>query len=254
MNEPKTITFFDKFQRGLHQFGHNLKKTGTSSMQGFVHWIDPKLDKYRYTKRRTPQPSSVKIESSHPSKEIASEVPQSRADLLAIIGGAPLGIFSKSERKMIESALNLPVVHVSEIMQPQSKIAYVDIDETIGPLTLDRLYRTGLQHFPVRDRKSKLCGVLHTSRLNALEIRDRILASDLLDPGLYYVREDYDLRQTLDVFLRNSTFYLLVVDKYGKISGFITFEDFCTHLFGKTSDHFSLDDDRLAVANRVEIE
>lgn len=228
-------------------------------MQGFVHWVDPKLDKYRSTKHRTSNRTAAPTEQSITekyqfSKEAISETPQTRADLLAIIGSAPLGVFTKPERKMLESALNLPVIKVSEVMQPKSKIVYVDINETLGPLTLDRLYHTGLQHFPVQDHKSQLVGVIHTSRLNALEMRDQITAANVLDPGLYYVRDDYSLRQALDVFLRNNAFYVLVIDKYGKIIGFLTFADLCTHIFGRSGDNFSFDNDRLAVAKRVEIE
>ena len=228
-------------------------------MQGFVHWVDPKLDKYRSTKHRANNRVISPVEQSAAekyqfSKEAISETPQTRADLLAIINSAPLGVFTKPERKMLESALTLPVMKVFEIMQPKSKIVYVDIDETLGPLTLDRLYHTGLQHFPVQDRKSQLVGIIHTSRLNALEMRDQITAADILDPGLYYVRDDYSLRQALDVFLRNNAFYVLVVDKYGKIIGFLTFSDLCTHIFGRSGDSFNFDNDRLAVAKRVEID
>lgn len=258
MNEPKTTTFFDKLQRGFHRFGHNVKQTGVSSLQGFVHWIDPKLDKYRSTARRsarnTVPPVASKSDNYQFAKEASSEIPQTRADILAIIGSAPIGVFTKDERKLVESVLNLPVIKVEEIMQPKSRIVYVDIDETLGPLTLDHLYRTGLQHFPVQDRKSQLVGLIHTSRLNALEVREQTTAADILDPGLYYVRSDYTLRQALDVFLRNNAFYLLVVDKFGKIVGFLTLEDFYSHIFGKTDTSFNLDNDRLAVAKRVEIE
>lgn len=243
-------------------------------MTAFTRWIDPKIAKYRQASNPDSKASSPKsrTEESRPSEdtptfapesEIASsaasnlarqtvaETPTSRGDFLEIIRSLPFSIFSQSERQQIEAILALDNLSVSEFMRPAKDIVYVKKDEVLGPLTLDRLFRSGFSHFPVKDHKGNIIGCIHTAHLNNLDIKKTSTANEVLDQEVYYVRQDYTLRQALDVFLRTESFFLLVVDKYGKVVGILNFSDLCEFLFGKIKiDGFLNDNDRLAVAKR----
>lgn len=284
---PKASTFTDKARqlaqkflqicqkvikligKGLKNFGDFLKRSWKKFLRRFTKWIDPKLEPYRTHPRSNPQPianpDELKAPDFQPAKNQYSQstiqppansfddAPRTRADIFEIIAQAPHGIFSQRERNMIISLLSLPDVKVSDLMLPASKIVYVDADEILGPLTLDRLYRSGFSHFPVKNAKGDLIGCVHTAHFNNLDIRESNRVSEILDPSLYYVRDDYSLEQVLNTFLRTNAYFLLVTDRYGKIAGLISFNDFIHHLFGTSpKDSFDRDDDRLSVANRRE--
>lgn len=205
-----------------------------------------------FAKNRSGSPEiSLEANSAAKSPDFSTEIPTSRAEFLEILHNIPLSVFSRSQRKQLETIMNIDLTTVSELMLPENRIVYVDQDEMLGPLTLDRLFRSGLKHFPVTDRKNQIVGCIHTARLNSLDIKQSEKARDILDPNVYYVREDYTLEQALEVFLRTESYFLLVVDHYGKITGILNFSDFADFLFGKLkNDGFLHDDDHLAVAKR----
>lgn len=269
--------FFKTLRRSFRRIGAFLRKSWQKFMRKFTRWIDPRLEKYRPISRpatvnlateepkvrfsrqaspedtpaeRTIQTPIIAISSPKPISP-SPEVPQTRADLLEIIQSAPLAIFDRHERELMTAALNLPTVQASEIMQPKSKIVYVKKDEVLGPLTLDRLYRSGFAHFPVKDEKGDIIGAIHTTHLNNLDIRESSTAAEILDPGIYYIRADYSLEEVLNTFLRTNSYFFLVVDKFGSIIGILTFKDFCRYLFGeRPHNSFERDNDNLAVAKR----
>lgn len=255
--------------KGLKSFGAFLKRCWKKFLRRFTKWIDPKLEPYRAHLRANPLPITDPDELKAPTFQPAEkpfnqdanqqyanpldDAPKNRADIFEILAQAPHSIFSQRERNMITNLLSLPDVKVSSLMLPASEIVYVDADEVLGPLTLDRLYRSGLSHFPVKNAKGDLIGCVHTTHFNNLDIRESNRVSEILDPGLYYVREDYSLEQTLNTFLRTNAFFLLVTDRYGKVAGLVTFNDLMRHLFGADQkDTFDRDADRLAVASRRE--
>lgn len=259
--------------KALKNFRIFLKRSWRKFLRRFAKWIDPKLEPYRTHSRNNQQTASTQSQSitspedlkvpdfqpvNHEAKpldktETLDDTPRTRAELFELLSQAPHSVFNQRERNMMANLLDLPSVKVSEIMLPASKIVYVNIDEILGPLTLDRLYRSGFSHFPVKNAKGELIGCVHTTHFNNLDIRESNRVSEILDPELYFVRDDYSLEQTLNVFLRTNAFFFLVTDRYGKIVGLITFKDFMHYLFGSNpKDAFDRDNDRLAVASRRE--
>ena len=125
------------------------------------------------------------------------------------------------------------------------------VHEVLGPLTLDRLYHSGYQHFPVINDSRRIIGLIHTTALNSLEIKETSRAIDILDPKVYYLREDYTLNQALAAFLRTNCYFFLVIDRFERIVGMLTYQMIIDYLLGETpSDNFDRDADRLAVAKR----
>lgn len=178
-------------------------------------------------------------------------IPKTREELFATIQDAPLGILNNRERQTISAILELPKTPAAELIIPADKIVFVRHNEVLGPLTLDRLYRSGFSHFPVVDASKHIIGVIHTTQLNNLEVRETSQAEEILDPGVYYIRADYTLEQVLAAFLRTNCHFFLVVDHYGKITGLLTFANFLKFIFGEIpSDSFDRDSDRLSVAKR----
>ena len=286
-------TFGAFLKRNWKKFASLTRRSWKKFLRRFTKWIDPKLEPYRaHPKASSPVGNSTATSSitmrpttaststpeatspdhlkspnftkpqdlnnpstSHPSVPMGSidDAPRTRADIFETLAQAPHSIFTQRERKMMTNLLDLPDIKASSIMLPATKIVYVSADEVLGPLTLDRLYRSGFDHFPVKDVKGELIGCVHTTHFNNLDIKKSARVADILDPGLYFVRDDYSLERVPDVFLRTNAFFFLATDRYGKIVGFLTFNDFMHHLFGTNpKDSFDRDNDRLAVASRRE--
>lgn len=179
------------------------------------------------------------------------DVPTSKAEILAVIESAPYKVFPKDERRLVEAVLTLKERPVREIMVPRDKIVYVNSNELLGPLVLDQLYRSKLLHFPVKNAKNEVVGAIHTASLNSLEVKESFRAGDILDPNIYYIRDDYTMADALDTFLRNGCHFCLVVNNYGKVVGMVNFSDLTMEIFGDLKiDDFQRDDDSLAVAKR----
>lgn len=259
-------------KRLFHKIHLNLRKFHRSNMRKFTKWADPRLEKYRTTKKiASPIKAEAVAEAAPPiitsviSEKSSTEqnpiktdadvdcVPKSQADFLKLLQRTPRDVLDYRARQIITMAFQLPKTHASDLMVPKAKITYVHDDEVLGPLTLDRLYKTGFDHFPVVDSKDKVIGTIHTTSFNNLEIKETSQVKDILDPGVYYIRTDYTLEQVLAAFLRVNCYFFLVVDSFGRVVGMLTFARMISFLFGDTiSDHFVSDSDRLTVAKRRE--
>lgn len=268
-------SFLHQAIKGIKEFWHWLR-TGLHDLKvafltGFTHWIDPKLNKYRtraekqntnQTTNLTPAQIPKITESKETPKNHASTAtnhthslkdftPESTAEFLTLLKRTPRSVLSSRERHVIATIMNFPTVKVSELMLPKSAITYVHADEVLGPLTLDRLYRSGFQHFPVLNKQRQIIGLVHTTSFNNLEIKETRRVEDILDPKICYVRENYTLNQALAAFLRTNSYFFLVIDHYERIVGMITYQMLVDYLLGETpSDNFDRDSDRLAVAKR----
>lgn len=259
---------WDKIAHFLQVVWSSLKHLWHSFLRAFAKWSDPKLEPYR-TKEPTPHPEKRTLHSDEGKAEKVAKPravvspqpamietfipasPKTREDLFALLREAPMSVLTSNERKAMSAVLNLSDIRVSELMSPATKIVFVDQDETLGPLVLDRLYRSGFTYFPVVDGRQHIIGILPTALLNSLDIKETNTAKEIMDPRVYYIRRDYTIEQALKAFLRTDSQLMLVIDRYEKLAGMLTFAQIMDYLFGeKFDDAFDRDNDRLAVAKR----
>ena len=211
-----------------------------SFMQRFVKNLDPKLEKYREKKPEEP-PRPVHIPA-----------PKNETELLDLLRRTPETVLSKKQRKIIASAMTFSDTKVEEVMLEKPAITFVKETEFLGPLVLDKLYKSGFSHFPVVDGTGKIVGTLSIENLTSLAIREADRAIKYLDPKVYYVRSDYSLEQAFSTFLRTNAYLLIVINKTGETAGLLTAEMLISFLLGKTPrDGFDKDSDRFAVAHRL---
>jgi len=237
----------------LKVIGRALRDLWRSFLKSFARWADPKLEPYRdkkLSKDFDDMKKSVVVEEATYAP-VVPMAPETREDLFALLREAPMTVLTGNERKAMAAILDLPLTQVSEIMTPEKKIVFVDQDEKMGPLVLDKLYHSGFTYFPVVNGQKHIIGTLHTALLNSLDVKDTKPAKDVMEPRVYYIRADYTLEQALKAFLRTNSQLMLVVDHYERLAGMLTFEQMLSFLFdAKFQDDFAKDDDRLAVAKR----
>lgn len=233
--------------------GRGLRSLWHSFLRSFARWADPKLEPYRSKKLSNDiddVKKSVVVEETTYAPVVPA-APESREDLFALLREAPMTVLTSNERKAMTAILDLPSVRVAELMTPEQKMVFVDQDEEMGPLILDKLYHSGFTYFPVVNGQKHIIGTLHTALLNSLDVKDTKPAKEVMEPRVYYIRSDYTLEQALKAFLRTNNQLMLVVDHYERLVGMLTFEQMLSFLFdAKFQDDFTKDDDRLAVAKR----
>ena len=205
-------------------------------MTKFVHWLDPKLDRFRTPKKKTPY------------------TPKTEKDLIGILQRTPSDILTETQRIAIASSMSYQTVPVSKIMAKAEHVVSLHEDDVLGALTLDRLFKTGLTVFPVFDKSEQIVGVLRTDSIDPLKtVENATKLSDCIDRNICYVRGDYSLDMLLSAFIRTNNNFCIVVDHDGKIIGYVTLDMFIVKFFGEEIiDNFNLDADRIAVSRRTE--
>jgi len=200
-------------------------------MAKIVKSLDPRFEKYR------------------PKKD--AYTPQSKKELIDVLSRTHEDILSSQERDIIASAMSFSEKPVSSVMLPKSKMTLVHENDFLGPLTLNALYQSGFEHFPVIGASGRITGLLHTEELNSLQIKETDRALKYLDENVYYIREDHTLEMALAAFLRTNCHFFIVIDRGQNPVGLITYKMVAGAMIGKTiTDDFENDLQISAVAHR----
>jgi CBS domain containing-hemolysin-like protein len=124
----------------------------------------------------------------------------------------------------------------------------VAASETVGPILMDELSKSGHSRFPVYDEKrDNIVGILYLHDLVGAKQAGRV--DDIMSKRLRYVHEDFTLYQTLQAFLHTKQHLFLVVNSFEELVGIITIEDVLEQMIGRPIvDEFDKYDDLRAVA------
>lgn len=210
-----------------------MKRFLNSIMKKIVAFLDPKFAKYR---------KKPKVETY---------TPETKKALLALLKRTPVAVLSKEERVVISSAMSFRDRKVKDIMIKKPDITFVHDTDFLGPLLLDKLYKTGLTHFPVINHSGRIVGLLHAANLMNLKIRETDRAKEYLDEDVYYLNENYTSEQALAAFLRTGARFFVVLDRAETPSGVLPADDLIFSIFGHPiSDDFDRDLDPRAVSKR----
>lgn len=172
----------------------------------------------------------------------------SQDELLALIRRSP-GVLSSDEIERLESSLEFDDKQVGDIMTPRSMIKAVEFSETIGPLVIDELYKTGFSRFPVYKKDlDHIEGILYLHDLLDLQ-KSSQTANKAMQSKVHFIREDQNLTHALHGFISSKHHLFIVVNNYRETVGLLTLEDVIEALLGKKIvDEFDAFDDLRAVA------
>ena len=190
-------------------------------MRSFVAWLDPKLERFRPPKQKKPP-----------------YTPKSSKALIELLKRTPESILSATQRTAIASAMSYQDIPVSQIMAKTEHVVTLHEDDILGALTLDRLYKTGLNTFPVLDQNERICGILRTDSIDTMRV--------VFAPFIAAI-------MLLSAFLRTNNNFCIVIDHTGEICGYVSLAMFILRFFGSDIiDNFELDADKNAVLARRE--
>ena len=172
----------------------------------------------------------------------------SKEELVRLLQQSP-GVLTHDESMRFYANLALDDRTVADIMTPISVVDTADVHDTLGPLVLDDLHKTGHSRFPVIDGDvHHVVGVLYLHDLVDLN-RNKKTVADAMDSRVHYIHEAQSLTHALHGFLRTHRHLFVVVNDYRETVGVLTLEDVVEELLGqKIVDEFDKYDDLRAVA------
>lgn len=172
----------------------------------FTKFIDPKLEKFR-EKKEVVKPKYT---------------PTTLEDFIGVLQRTPKSILSAKDRDRIAAVMNFDSRTVADLMAKKEAMVFVDEKEMLGPLVLDKLYKSGFTNFPVVDSKGKVKGIIHTEALNTLEIKKTDRADKYLDKSVNYLHATDTLKFAVAEIERTNSYYFLVLDENEALAGFFT--------------------------------
>lgn len=155
-----------------------------------------------------------------------------------------------AELERLKSTLHATDRHAAEIVVPRKNVRMVGAHESLGPVLIGELHKSGQAIVPVIDEKSQeLVGILamHDAVAHAKQ-SGHVL--DVMRGELCFVHEDYDLFQTLEALLKTRQQLAVVVNGFGEFVGVIDLAALIGEITGtKASDDNAVNNlDRAAVA------
>jgi len=154
-------------------------------------------------------------------------------ELKQLIAG-DAGVLSNGEKAQLLGALQFDQTKISDVMVQREQITTVGINETVGPLLLDRLHKAGHNIYPVVDKNlDHLKGLLYMSDLVPLD-PDLKEVKDALRPNIHYLSADAKLTEVIDESIKTGRQLFLVKNSASKIVGLIILKDVLKILMGKS--------------------
>lgn len=158
------------------------------------------------------------------------ETPKSLEDFIKIIQLTPRSVIPEVDRRRIAAVMSFDEKRVIDLMEDKDKMIFVKSEEILGPLTLDKLYKSGFKDFPVVDAKGKVIGILNTESLNDLSIKKTEKAEKYIDKRVNFLHTKDSLRFAMNEIIRTNGYYFLVLDSSENIVGFFTVEMLLNYL------------------------
>lgn len=150
--------------------------------------------------------------------------------------GADMGVFSKTEKKLIERALMLDDLQVGMLMTPKHKMTVINIEKFVEK---PQHYLSNYPHSRLiltEGKKDKIFGVIHAKDLLSYSFESTEFEIDKLrkitnKPHL--IPESMKAVKVLEMFRHSPVHIALVLDEFGSIQGLVTLNDILESLVGE---------------------
>ncbi len=152
------------------------------------------------------------------------------------------------EIDLLAHALGFGDKTVADAMVPKRVVVDVNASDSVGPVLMGELHKSGHSRFPVYDRHhDNIIGILYLHDL--IEAKQTGTVREIMRPKVMYVHENFTLYQTLQAFVKTKQHMFVVVNEFEECIGIITIEDVLERVIGKLIvDEFDQYDDLRAVA------
>jgi CBS domain containing-hemolysin-like protein len=162
-----------------------------------------------------------------------------KEDLLDLINAQNHQIdnrIQESDLRVAFGALTFGDKLVRDIMTPRRAVKLVAASDTIGPLLMDELHKSGYSRFPVvkaptKEANPEIVGTLYFKEVMAHQTGGKV--ADVMAKGASFIQENQTLREALDMFLKSQRHLLIVANDFNEIAGVISLEDVMEQIIGQ---------------------
>lgn len=160
---------------------------------------------------------------------------------------------STEELEIAKNALTFGDKIIRDIMTPRKVTKFVAIDESIGPVLMDELHKSGHSRFPVYEgSQDKVVGTLFLRDVMSQKADSGGKVRDLMHNKVFYMHDEEKLTDALQAFIKTHHHLFVVVNNFEDIIGVVTLEDVLEQIIGQPIvDEFDQYDDLRAVATRL---
>lgn len=160
---------------------------------------------------------------------------------------------SKDDLEIAQNSLLFGDKLVREVMTPRRVMKTIDVNESVGPITMEELHKSGHSRFPVfKDKKDNFVGILYMRDM--LKARSGGKVAELMDSKVYFVHDESRLSEVLQAFIKTYHHLFLVVNSFEEVVGLISMEDILEQILDKPIlDEFDQYDSMRAVASKLAI-
>lgn len=153
------------------------------------------------------------------------------------------------ELEIVKRALTFNEHTVSEIIISRKEIKTVLATDTVGPILIDELHKTGQPFVLVKDKPKGM--VIGSLELSELGIHSTGTIADHMNDKIYYLHEQDTLSEALHAFYVTNHPIFVVVNNFEEYLGIVTIEAILNQLLGHIpGDDFDMYGDVKAIAGR----
>lgn len=155
--------------------------------------------------------------------------------------------------EIVEHALSFGDKKISGILTPRRVVKCVAATDTIGPILMDDLHKSGHSRFPVYEgRQDNIVGILFLR--DAVRAKAGGAITKTMNSQVCYIHEDQPLTEALHAILRTHQQLFIVVNGFEEYVGIVTIEDIMEAIVGKQIvDEFDEYEDLRAVAAKTAV-
>lgn len=146
--------------------------------------------------------------------------------------GLQSGVFSDSEREMVEGILDLDEQDASSLMTPRSHVVFLNLDDK-EEKNWRYIVTSGHSEFPVyQEMHDNIVGMVSIKSLWAnMSMTGSVKLSDVLRTPLY-IFSNMTASKIIEEFRSKKRHTALVVDEFGVVQGIITLKDVIESILG----------------------
>ncbi len=153
--------------------------------------------------------------------------------------------------EIVAHALKFGDKKVSDILTPRRVVKAVAVTDTVGPVLMTDLHKSGFSRFPVYEGKQdNIVGVLYLRDL--VRAKSGGLVQKVMSKTVCYVHEDQPLTEALQAIIKTHQQLFVVVNTFEEYVGIVSIEDIMEEIVGKQIvDEFDQYEDLRAVAAKL---
>ena len=169
--------------------------------------------------------------------------PQSREELIEELRHAQAnGLLSNDTLSMIEGAIQVAELTVTDVMIPRAQTVFIPIDASEKDI-LNIVIESGHSRFPVHDGdRDEILGILLAKDLLRCFAKGSPCDIRALLRPVAMIPESKRLNILLKEFRLSRNHMAIVVDEYGGVAGLVTIEDVLEQIVGDIDDEHDIDE------------